>query len=470
MAAYRPGDVFAGKYVLERVLGAGGMGMVMGARHATLGSPVAIKVLLPAASSIPGANERFVREARAAAALRGEHVARVLDVGVAADGAPYLVMEHLHGSDLRAVLRARGPLPIAEAAEYLVQVCDAMTEAHAYGIVHRDLKPSNLFLTQRSNGMPLVKVLDFGLAKILEDAPRAATDASLTATGLVVGSPPYMPPEQLRSLKLADTRSDIWSMGVVLFELLAGRVPFSADRPEGLIVAIATDSPPPLRSLRPDVPEGLETIVLRCLQKDPQQRIQSAAELGSLLRPFAELLVPMSARFGSFPSLPSHPPPSALMMGEDSAKTVAHDDATTLTLGSSELMTARSARATRSLLWVIGGAALLGLASGAVLFALRPGASDPALAPEPTTTTERTPAASDVTASAPPAVVSSQASDAPASSASPQASATPPGATAGAATAAPSAEPTAAPEAPPAKTSSKPKPVFGKPNPLNRWK
>lgn len=296
----REGDTIAGKYVVERILGAGGMGIVLAAQHTVLGSRVAIKVLLPAASAIPGATERFVREARAAAALHGEHVARVVDVGTLDDGMPFLVMEYLTGKDLREVLRARGPLPIEEVAEYMVQVCDAIAEAHGLGIVHRDLKPGNLFLTQRPNGTPLVKVLDFGLAKVLDGASKAVQDASLTVTGLVIGSPPYMPPEQLRSLKLADARSDLWSLGVIMHELLTGRQPFAGDGMEGLLVAIVADEPMPPRSLRPEIPEAIDALVRRCLRKNPNERVQTAQEMAEVLSPFA---TPRRPAFGSLGSI-----------------------------------------------------------------------------------------------------------------------------------------------------------------------
>jgi serine/threonine protein kinase len=166
----QPGDRIAGKYRVLRMLGAGGMGCVLAAEHMVLRTRVAIKLLLPQAAGIPGATERFLREAQAAAALRSEHVARVVDVGSTDAGAPFLVMEHLTGHDLRKIVRERGPLPVGEAVEYLLQTCDAVLEAHEKGIIHRDLKPSNIFVTTRQDGSPLVKVLDFGLAKVLDPA------------------------------------------------------------------------------------------------------------------------------------------------------------------------------------------------------------------------------------------------------------------------------------------------------------
>lgn len=397
-AKLRKGTCLADKYVVERVLGAGGMGMVLAAQHLILGCRVAIKVLLPAAGAIPGATERFLREARAAAALRGEHVARVLDVGMHT-GMPFLVMEHLTGKDLREVLRERGPLPIEELANYLIQVCDAMAEAHTLGIVHRDLKPANIFLTARPNGTPVVKVLDFGLAKVLDGAGGSVDDASLTTTGLVIGSPPYMPPEQLRSLKLADVRSDIWSLGVIMFELLTGKRPFEAERTEGLIVAIATEQPAPPRTLRPEIPEEIEAIILRCLRKGPQERPQTVQEIAGVMAPFAPCYrsslasldgagaevvgaaatianpLARSAAAALAVTVPGPPPLiTAHMERMPAAIVVAHPDAsgrdaTTLTLGSSEMSARPLVPLWHKRAWTAGGVvaallAALGLAVG----------------------------------------------------------------------------------------------------------
>lgn len=240
----RPGDVLAGKYRVERILGAGGMGVVLAAWHLVLERRVAVKFLLPAAAQLPDAGARFLREARAAAALEGEHVARVLDVGTLDHGAPYMVLEHLQGADLAAVLKERGPLPISEAVDLLLQAGLAIAEAHARGILHRDLKPKNLFLTRRPDGTPLVKVLDFGLSKILQGTQGPA-DASLTATGLIAGSIHYMSPEQIRSLKHADARTDVWALGVIFYEMLGGRRPFQGEGIPAVAAAVIADTPSP---------------------------------------------------------------------------------------------------------------------------------------------------------------------------------------------------------------------------------
>lgn len=284
----QPGDWLAGKYRVEKVIGAGGMGCVLAAEHAVLRTRVAIKMLLPLAVELPGATERFLREAQAAATLRSEHVARVLDVGTAEDGTPFLVMEHLSGQDLRSVIRERAPLPVGEAIDYLLQACDAILEAHAQGIVHRDIKPANIFVTNRPNGSPLVKVLDFGIAKVLAPEGAASPQDSITETGQVLGSPQYMPPEQFRSLRNADSRSDIWALGIVAYELLTGERPFRGDGMAAILLSVVEDEPAPVRAIRPELPEPLATLIMRCLSKPPERRPQGVAEVIAALAPFAD--------------------------------------------------------------------------------------------------------------------------------------------------------------------------------------
>jgi len=284
----QPGQIIAGKYRVEGVLGAGGMGVVVAARHLVLGQRVAVKLLLPAAASLPEASARFLREARAAVAIQSEHVARVLDVGTLETGAPYMVMEHLAGEDLGRLVKTRGPLPIDVAVDFVLQAGEAIAEAHALGIVHRDLKPGNLFLTSRPDGSPLVKVLDFGLSTAAASARAAGpSEASLTATGFVMGSVFYMSPEQFRGLKYADARADIWALGVILYQLIAGRRPFEGESFGAVCASVIADAPAPLRAHRPDVPPDLEAVVLGCLQKEPDRRVQTVAELARRLAPFA---------------------------------------------------------------------------------------------------------------------------------------------------------------------------------------
>jgi serine/threonine-protein kinase len=280
------GDIIAGKFQVEDVLGAGGMGVVVAARHLVLRQRVAVKFLLPQAARLPEASARFVREAQAAVALQTEHVARVLDVGVLEDGAPFMVMEFLAGTDFSRFLKQNGPLPVADAVDYLLQAGEAIAEAHALGIVHRDLKPGNLFLTTRAGGSQTVKVLDFGLSKVLAQE-GAAPEASLTATGFVAGSPYYMAPEQIRSLKHVDRRVDVWAMGVILYEMLTGRRPFDGPSLTAVCASISADTPAPMRALRAEIPEALDAAVLACLERSLDRRTGSVAELAQALAPFA---------------------------------------------------------------------------------------------------------------------------------------------------------------------------------------
>jgi serine/threonine-protein kinase len=298
----RPGDVLLGKYRVERVLGQGGMGIVVAARHLNLDELYAIKVLRPEALDVPQAVERFLREARAAARLRGEHVAKVHDVGKLESGAPYMVMEYLDGSDLKKVIRTQGPLPAEEAAALMIQVCDAISEAHALGIVHRDLKPANLFLIRRPNGTPCMKVLDFGISKQLDiDA------ADLTKTGDLVGTPKYMAPEQMLRMKKADPRSDLWMIGVVLYELVTGQGPFHADSLPEVVARILAEEALPPSLLMPSVPFWLDAVVARCLRKNPEDRFQSAGELASALRAGDHAGPPPAPLLGRRRSAPSVP-------------------------------------------------------------------------------------------------------------------------------------------------------------------
>ncbi len=271
------GTIVADKYRLERVLGRGGMGTVIAARHVQLGTPFALKFLHRSILENETVPERFLREARATATLQSEHVCRVFDVG-SFEGAPYLVMELLEGIDLERVLRREGRLSPRVACSYLIQACAGVADAHAAQIVHRDLKPGNLFLMTRPDGTALVKVLDFGIAK----APPEA-ELGLTGTDAILGSPAYMSLEQLRSSRLVDTRSDIWSLGVILFELIAGKRPFTGEGLADLALRIAMEPTPRL----PGGPAELDRVIGRCLAREPAQRYQDVGALALALAPFA---------------------------------------------------------------------------------------------------------------------------------------------------------------------------------------
>lgn len=282
---YQEGEVLAGKYRVEKLLGQGGMGVVVAARHLQLQERVAVKLMLTDDTN-EEAVERFVREARAAARIESDHVAHVSDVGVLTDGRAYLVMEYLDGQDLSQLLESRGRLPAAEAVDYLLQACEAIAEAHSLGIVHRDLKPSNLFLTRRRDRTPHVKVLDFGISKM--GTPSMA-HIPITSTSALMGSPLYMSPEQMTSTKDVDARSDIWALGVVLYELLAALAPFDGESLPQVCARVMQEQPASLAAVVPGLPAGLAAIVNRCLEKRPDARYQSLAELALALAPFGTL-------------------------------------------------------------------------------------------------------------------------------------------------------------------------------------
>jgi serine/threonine-protein kinase len=303
--------VIAGKYRVERVIGAGGMGQVLAARHVVLDQLVALKVMLPEATREPGATERFLREARAAARLRGEHVARVFDVGMLDDGAPFIVMEYLEGCDLGALIAERGALAPEYAVDLVLEACVGVAEAHAAGIVHRDLKPQNLFLARRGDGTRTVKILDFGISKL-----ASASGVIETRTSTMMGSPAYMSPEQMRSAKHVDARTDLWSLGAILYHLLAARTPFVADSVPMMCALVLSEEPDPLP--RAGVPPELAAIVMRCLAKDPAMRWRNLGELAAALVPFGS---PAAARHAAavamLSSSPANPERPALVGAHD---------------------------------------------------------------------------------------------------------------------------------------------------------
>jgi len=279
-----PGAVIAGKYQIDRVLGVGGMGIVVAAHHLQLEERVALKMLLPETLMNSEAVARFAREARAAVKIKSEHVARVSDVGTLPDGGPYLVMEYLEGEDLSHWVANRGALSIEQAVEFVLQAAEAIAEAHSLGIVHRDLKPANLFVVRRADGLLSVKVLDFGISKAALDS--TSPNMGMTKTTAVMGSPLYMSPEQMQSARSVDARGDIWALGAILFELLAATTPFTGESFPELVLNVAGKPPRLIRQFRPDVPVALEQVILKCLEKDRNQRFQNVGELAVALLDF----------------------------------------------------------------------------------------------------------------------------------------------------------------------------------------
>jgi eukaryotic-like serine/threonine-protein kinase len=294
--ALTPGTNFAGRFVVERLLGVGGMGVVFAARHLELDEIVAVKVMLPEIAANADTAARFQREARACVRIKSDHVARVLDVSRLEDGTPYMVMEYLEGSNIEEHLRRQGPFDVESAVGCVIQACDAIAAAHAVGIVHRDIKPQNLFRALQGDGSYRIKVLDFGISKV--SSRLAETEEKLTKTSCAMGSPVYMAPEQMESAKDVDTRADIWGLGCVLFELLVGRPPFRADTMPELCAAVLKHPAPAPSSLRSDLPAQLDQIVLRCLEKSPSARFVSVGELAQALLPFAPLESDVVARIG----------------------------------------------------------------------------------------------------------------------------------------------------------------------------
>ena len=288
----RPGTVIADKYRVLRELGRGGFGIVVSAIHLQLDQTVAIKILTAGDDGDAGWKEdaaRFRREGQATAALRSEHVVRILDVDVLESGNPYMVMEYLEGETLHTLLHTREPLTIGEAVDHIVEVLAALAEAHAAGIVHRDLKPANVFVTRGPGDIPVVKVLDFGVSKVgahgVIDEPAGASQP-ITKTGALIGTVAYMAPEQMLDAKRVDARADLWSVAIMLFELLTKQTPFGPQNASTLVTTMLTKPPTPLSRLRPDVPPKLDAILARCLEKVAAKRYATAGAVAAELAPF----------------------------------------------------------------------------------------------------------------------------------------------------------------------------------------
>ncbi|MFO0613300.1 MAG: serine/threonine-protein kinase [Polyangiaceae bacterium] len=359
LAGVKPGDLLAQKYRVEQILGTGAMGVVVSAMHVDLHERRAIKFMLPSMLHDKEAVERFLREARSAVRLKSQHVARIHDIGHLENGAPYMVMELLQGNDLKRVLEHRGALPIQEAVGYMLQVCEGMAEAHALGIVHRDLKPANLFVTRGANNLACVKVLDFGIAKLLGNPDGV----DITQTSNLMGTPLYMSPEQMRGAQHVDARSDVWALGAILYRLLTNRTPFEGDSVTQICAAVVADDPPPLTEVRPEVPPGLDAVVRRCLEKEPARRYPSVVEFARALLPFAAPAHPSAAAFAAgthaYPEVPL-PAPS----GSGSHPNRVDADGS---LAGSSSGASRTGKPGRRSNWrAIAGAAALLLAGGGV--------------------------------------------------------------------------------------------------------
>ncbi len=276
-----PGALVAGKYRLTRLLGRGGMGAVWEGQHVTLGTRVAVKFIDAEYAASPEARSRFENEARAAAALRSKHVVQVHDHGVDEEGRAYIVMEYLEGEPLDRRLERLGTLPLREVAILVAQVCRGLAKAHELGIVHRDLKPENVFLVlDEDDGTDVVKVVDFGIAKFTEGG-TVMTES--TRTGAVLGTPCYMSPEQARGLRTVDLRTDLWSVGVIAFRCVVGKLPFEGVAMGDLLVKICTTAPPVPSTLRADLPPGFDEWFAKALAQRPEERFQSAGELAEAL-------------------------------------------------------------------------------------------------------------------------------------------------------------------------------------------
>jgi serine/threonine-protein kinase len=280
------GQTLAGKYLIEQLIKRGGMGAVYRGKHVLMDKTVAIKVLRPSLAGDDVVVARFSREAKAASRISHPHAVSVTDFGEAENGVVFLVMEYLDGRTLKDIIRSEGPMPLERAVEIVRQVAGALDVAHQQGVVHRDLKSENIMLSQ-TNGGDWAKVLDFGIAKIQQ--PEGVRDHDITAANIVIGTPQYMSPEQCSQTSPIDARSDVYSLGVIVYEMLAGRVPFTGESPTVIMMKQVQDPPPSILEARPDLPASVDKLIERALAKQPADRFQTAGELSlELTRAAAE--------------------------------------------------------------------------------------------------------------------------------------------------------------------------------------
>ncbi|MBX3230820.1 MAG: serine/threonine protein kinase [Labilithrix sp.] len=278
------GDI-VDKYRVERVLGVGAMGLVAAGRHTTLDQVVAIKFLIEHKFGTPEESiQRFLAEARAAAKIESDYVCRVSDVGMLSSGIPFMIMEYLEGNDLEEEIMNRGPLDFGEACDYVLQALDAIAAAHSLGVVHRDLKPANLFLARRPDGSRRVKVLDFGISKA-----DGVGKQRITRETRSLGTPAYMPPEQVREPMTVDHRADLWALGAILYEVITGQMAFVGNTVKEVLDRVMFEEPCPMPQLRPDVPPQLVYAVQRALTRDRDQRWPSAAMFARAISPFGSV-------------------------------------------------------------------------------------------------------------------------------------------------------------------------------------
>jgi serine/threonine protein kinase len=279
------GEILAGRYRVERVLGAGGMGVVVRVTRLDGEGPFALKFLRPSVARDPLAARRFRREAEAAGRIESPHVVKISDVGQLASGTPYLVMEFLEGPTLDQRLAGNRRLPLAEACDLALQIAEGLAAAHAMGVIHRDIKPANLYLVADADGAELLKIADFGVSKILD--PDGREGRGLTRTQTSIGSPLYMSPEQMRSARTADFRADQWSLGAVLYRMVTGQLPFEAGSMVRLCVLVLEGDFVPLATRCPELPAELAAAVERCFRVSPAERYADLAEFADAFVPFA---------------------------------------------------------------------------------------------------------------------------------------------------------------------------------------